>query len=72
MTRKFSEVGGGGLDETAVDPGEKWEVKRRQVLRNDRRFPGRGRERQRRRLLGGGVPSLALPPLGQRAPTAKR
>lgn len=27
MTRKFSEVDGGSSDETAVDPGEKWEVK---------------------------------------------
>lgn len=46
-------------------------MKRRQVLGNNRRFPGRGRERQRRMLLGGGLPSLALPPLGQRGPDCK-
>lgn len=45
-------------------------MKRRQVLWNNRRFPGRGRERQRRMLLGGGLP-LALPPLGQRGPDCK-
>lgn len=45
------------------------EVKRRQVLETTAGSQG-GEERQRRMLLGGGLP-LALPPLGQRGPDCK-